>query len=154
MVCFQPISTRDQGSFPRAPGHMDLQRTSKRPEQGRLDQEPLQGRWQFYVLRKNLSSGDDNNRTDHFWCQSRQPVERPRNPRVGSKAEMTSPCPSWTKAKVRSWWLPSVSKKTLIQSSRKTKEEQALSAAARILLKHRLKAAMSCQGYQSTGLAD
>lgn len=44
--------------------------------------------------------------------------------------------------------------KSVIHSSSKTKEEQAVSAPAHFLLKHRLKAAMSCQGYQHTGLAD
>lgn len=101
-VCFQPISTRDQGSLPSAPGNMDLQRASKRSEQEGLGQEPLQGTvnshpdenrgsrcaltvegWQFLVLRKSLPcSGDDNNKIDPFWCQSQQPLEGPRNLRV------------------------------------------------------------------------
>lgn len=41
MIRCQPISTGDQGSFPRAPDNMGLQGPEKHSEQGWLEQEPL-----------------------------------------------------------------------------------------------------------------
>lgn len=166
MVCFQPIGTRDQGSFPCAPSNMDLQRASKRFEQGRLDQEPLQGTIISHMdenrcaltaeSRKNLSSSDDNNKIDPFAAKANNLWSEQEIQEWEARRRRRHPAPHGQKPRSGHGGCLLSAKKNKKPYSiiMEDKGEAALSVLARILLKHKPKAVMCCQGYQRTGLAD